>query len=511
MFDIPILFLVFNRLDTTKQVFEMIRKAAPQKLYIASDGPRGSRVGEKEKVGEVRDFVLKSIDWNCEVKTLFRENNLGCGKAVSEAITWFFENEEMGIILEDDCLPHIDFFDYCAILLKKYKDNENIAAISGTCLIQNKFKSKYSYYFGKYGGIWGWASWRRAWKGYQFDMNLLGKSFIEQKIDNTFNSSEERNCWKSIFEKKIDTWDYQWCFHIWANNRFTIVPYTNLVANIGFGENSTHTSDSVSDLSSIKTQSILPVVHPSKVIINVKIDNYIFNKFFRPKPASLQKKIKNKLNKYIARIRRINTKILCKIIDLPYLSQRLTVLAKDAKDIDNSIVSTCGKNVVFRDTSRIMNITGDKRKIVLDDNVIVDGELVVFNHGGMITIGEYSYIGMGSRIWSGEKVTIGKYVLISHNVGISDTSAHEFNYLERAERYKELIEKGFPKDKAGIKTAAIIIDDYAWINFNSIIMRGITIGKGAIVGAGSVVTKDVPPFTLVAGNPAKIIKNLDRE
>jgi len=110
MFDIPILFLVFNRLETTKQVFEMIRKAAPQKLYLASDGPRINHIGEKEKVDVVRNYILKFIDWNCEVKTLFGEENLGCGKAPAQAITWFFENEEMGIILEDDCLPHIDFF-----------------------------------------------------------------------------------------------------------------------------------------------------------------------------------------------------------------------------------------------------------------------------------------------------------------------------------------------------------------------------------------------------------------
>jgi len=502
MFDIPILFLVFNRLDTTKQVFEMIRKAAPKKLYLASDGPRDSRVGEKEKVEEVRDYVRKSIDWNCEIKTLFREENLGCGKAVSGAITWFFENEEMGIILEDDCLPHIDFFNFCAILLEKYKDNDNIAAISGASLIQNKFKSKYSYYFGKYGGIWGWASWRRAWKGYQFDINLLDKTIIEQKINDTFTVPEERKFWKSVFNKKIDTWDYQWCFHILVNKRFSIVPYTNLVANIGFGGNSTHTSDKSSDLSSMKTQPILPVVHPSEIAINAKNDDYIFNKYFRPSSVSFKRKIINKLQKCIIEIKKINTKILCKFIYLPYLKQGF---------IQDNIIATCGKNVVFRDTSRILNPTGDKGKIVLDDNVLIDGELHVFNYGGMITMGEYSYIGMGSRVWSGEKITIGKYVLISHNVGISDTSVHEYNYLERAERYKDLMENGFPKDKAGIKTAPIIIEDYAWINFNSIIMRGVTIGKGAIVGAGSVVTKDVPPFAFVAGNPAKIIRMLNEE
>jgi hypothetical protein len=130
-FNIPILFMVFNRLDTTYKVFEQLRKIAPQKLYIASDGPRNNRENEKERVEAVREYVLKSIDWDCEVKTLFREENLGCGKAVSGAITWFFENEEMGIILEDDCLPSISFF----LIVKNYWNTTKI--IQGFIILQD--------------------------------------------------------------------------------------------------------------------------------------------------------------------------------------------------------------------------------------------------------------------------------------------------------------------------------------------------------------------------------------
>lgn len=107
---IPVLFLVFNRLDTTKQVFEVIRQAKPQRLYVAADGPRADRPGENEMVQAVRDYVMDSIDWDCEINTLFQDHNLGCKHAVSGAISWFFENEEMGIILEDDCLPDLRFF-----------------------------------------------------------------------------------------------------------------------------------------------------------------------------------------------------------------------------------------------------------------------------------------------------------------------------------------------------------------------------------------------------------------
>ena len=142
-----VLFLIFNRLDTTKQVFEEIRKAKPPRLYIAADGPRENKEGEKEKVGAVRKYVLENIDWNCEVKTLFRDKNLGCGKAVSQAITWFFENEEMGIILEDDCLPSQSFFWFCEKLLKKYNKEKRIMLITGTSYLFNEIERKEDYFF----------------------------------------------------------------------------------------------------------------------------------------------------------------------------------------------------------------------------------------------------------------------------------------------------------------------------------------------------------------------------
>ncbi|GHT86478.1 hypothetical protein FACS1894137_12140 [Spirochaetia bacterium] len=216
-FNTPVLFLVFNRLDTTKQVFEAIRKAVPPRLYVASDGPRDNRDGEKEKVEEVRDYVLKSIDWDCEVKTLFREKNLGCGKAVSGAITWFFENEEMGIILEDDCLPDQDFFMFCEELLEKYKDDERIYHIAGNNPL-TFIKSPYSYYFARIPHIWGWASWRRAWNHYSFDIVDLSDFIITKKINGVFNRIIDRvffiDSFKKMEKHEIDTWDLQWAYTV---------------------------------------------------------------------------------------------------------------------------------------------------------------------------------------------------------------------------------------------------------------------------------------------------------
>jgi hypothetical protein len=276
IFDIPILFLVFNRLDTTKQVFEAIRKAAPQKLYIASDGPRSNRNGEDEKVKIVREYVIKSIDWECEVKTLFREENLGCGRAVSSAITWFFENEEMGIILEDDCLPSESFFPYCKELLEMYKDDARIYCIGG-CNILTEMKNSYSYCFSRLSYNWGWASWKRAWEHFNFDIINLNNFIEQKKINRIFKRYCDRYYWLSVFKKmethEVDTWDYQWTYTIFNNNGITIFPAKNQITNIGFGTGATHTTNDTSLFNNQKRFEITELIHPNEIKINDSIMN----------------------------------------------------------------------------------------------------------------------------------------------------------------------------------------------------------------------------------------------
>jgi len=167
------------------------------------------------------------------------------------------------------------------------------------------------------------------------------------------------------------------------------------------------------------------------------------------------------------------------------------------------------KNVHFTSTAKVDNISRKRENINLSENVLVEGRLLVFRNGGNINIGKNSYIGLGTNIWSGNQVNIGENVLISHNVNIIDTDSHEINHFERIENYLKIKKEGYQIDKGNVKTAIINIEDYVWISFGVIILKGVTIGKGAIVAAGSVVTKDVPPFTLVAGNPAKVVKELN--
>jgi hypothetical protein len=252
-----VLLLVFNRPDTTSKVFEAIRQAKPPRLYVAADGARAGRVGEAELVAKVRE-IATAVDWPCEVRTLFRDKNLGCKFAVSGAITWFFEQEEQGIILEDDCLPSQSFFWFCEKMLEIYKYEERIFMVSGYNK-QNEWKpSNWDYFFSHLGGIWGWASWRRAWQHYDVEMNNLEEmcnenSFIKEMGETlgVLRQKQLVSAKEKIMSGELDTWDYQWALSRHFHVGLACVPSISLIRNIGFGVDATHTklveADSVNE------------------------------------------------------------------------------------------------------------------------------------------------------------------------------------------------------------------------------------------------------------------------
>ncbi|MDL1966955.1 MAG: glycosyltransferase family 2 protein [Deltaproteobacteria bacterium] len=264
-----VLFLIFNRSDTTKQVFEAIRQAKPPRLYVAADGQRVDKPGEAEKCEEVRRIATQ-VDWDCEVKTLFRDKNLGCKYAVSGAIDWFFENEEEGIILEDDCLPSQSFFWFCEELLERYLGDERVMQICGSNFLNGWLRNDDSYYFSQYGPVWGWASWRRAWIYYDVDMKLWPE-VKEKKIfldfcDGKSEMSYRLNLYDKVFAGEIDTWDYQWGFAKIINHGLSVTPNANLISNIGFREDGTHVANGNSPFANMQALSVhFPLSHPKFV------------------------------------------------------------------------------------------------------------------------------------------------------------------------------------------------------------------------------------------------------
>jgi hypothetical protein len=279
-FNTPILFIIFNRPNVTKRVFERIRAIKPSRLYVAADGPREFKNGEYELCQEARSIV-NAVDWPCEVKKLYRQNNLGCGKAVSDAISWFFMQEEMGIILEDDVQPDLSFFAYCAELLERFKDDKKVMHING-CNFQNGIKrGNGSYYFSAFPHVWGWAGWRRAWSHYDFNLSDLNFFYNQKKMQYYFSDKTLINSWHEIFfkmnRKWLDTWDYQWNYAIWNNQGKVISPNVNLISNIGFGADATHTIDTDSRYADLGTASLPIIEHPETVTIDKEADSYTYN------------------------------------------------------------------------------------------------------------------------------------------------------------------------------------------------------------------------------------------
>lgn len=277
--DTAILFLVFNRPDTTGKVFEAIRKVRPARLYVAADGPREGRKGEAERCERARK-IATSADWPCEVVTLFQEKNLGCRLAVSSAIDWFFEHVEEGIILEDDCVPDPSFFRFTQELLDRYRDDKRVMVISGNHFHGTAHKPSHSYFFSRYNHCWGWASWRRAWQLYDHEMSLwpeLRKS--DWLLGVGSGSRFFKHCWTETFDQayagKVDSWAYRWTFSCWAQNGLTILPARNLVANIGFGEDATHTQGSNHGGSNLQLEALdFPLAHPLDMVRDVVADRW---------------------------------------------------------------------------------------------------------------------------------------------------------------------------------------------------------------------------------------------
>jgi hypothetical protein len=281
---VSILFLVFNRPDTTAKVFEQIRRYRPARLYVAADGPRRERTDEAERCARTREIATR-IDWPCTLKTLFRDDNLGCKVAVSSAISWFFEHEEEGVILEDDCLPSPSFFWYCAELLERYRHNERVMHIGGANFGQGVSREEAGYYFSNYVHVWGWASWRRAWNGYDVNLQFLSDFERSDQFRSTFRRNRERRFWSALASEVrdggIDTWDVQWFFHVLRSGGVATIPTVNLISNLGFGEISTHTSGRDPRIAGLALNDLAVLRHPDSVKVNRDADESEFDAIFK--------------------------------------------------------------------------------------------------------------------------------------------------------------------------------------------------------------------------------------
>ena len=243
----PVIFLVFNRPDLTRQVFERIRQARPPRLLVVCDGPREHVPADAASVAEVRRIIEQGVDWPCQVLTNFSETNLGCRERVFTGLNWAFSLVEEAMILEDDCLPSASFFSFCEEMLTRYRRDERVMHVNGTNFLAKHLHTSASCFFSKYVWIWGWATWRRAWQ--QYDPTMASWNERLHLLEKSFDSGQERAFWLSTFEKaradwaKANTWDFQWIYTCWTKGGLSVVPSVNLVENLGFGAGATHTTN----------------------------------------------------------------------------------------------------------------------------------------------------------------------------------------------------------------------------------------------------------------------------
>ena len=300
----PIAFIIFNRPDTTKKVFEVIRQAKPKQLYIIADGARSNKSGEEQKCLETR-AITEQVDWDCEVSRNYAPKNLGCRNRVTTGLDWVFNNVEEAIILEDDCLPHPTFFRFCQELLTKYKNDKRVMMVSGNKVLPDYEYNKSSYYFSSYAHIWGWATWQRVWANYDVEM----KDWTQNNSIDFFSPHLPKKStikfWRAIiddvYKKEIDTWDTQIQYYFWKQNGLTVIPAKNLVVNLGFGLEATNTAGSGGLYERMKLCSIdFPLIHPELIKPNIEADileNDLYHKFgFKEKIRRLLLKFGIKLS-----------------------------------------------------------------------------------------------------------------------------------------------------------------------------------------------------------------------
>ena len=280
----PVVFLIFNRPSLTAQVFERIRQAQPRQLLIVADGPRANHAGEAELCAQTR-AVVERIDWDCDVQRNYADANLGCKRRIASGLDWVFATVEEAIILEDDCLPQPTFFRFCEEMLDRYRHDERIMGIGGANYQfgQRRGANKTdSYYFSRFCHIWGWASWRRSWQLYDVEMKLWPEvkrlGWLNDIIMNDAIAAQWGRMFDRVVAGELDTWDCQWAFATWVHAKLGIVPNGNLISNIGFGAQATHTNTRGARpplTANLPTPAMtFPLQHPNYVIRDKAADDF---------------------------------------------------------------------------------------------------------------------------------------------------------------------------------------------------------------------------------------------
>lgn len=277
--------ILFNRPEFTRATFAQIREQRPLHLFIIADGPRQGHSTDQDRCAEARE-VVGQVDWPCNVHRNYAEQNLGSKQRVSSGLDWVFSHVDRAIVLEDDCVPHPDFFHFCEQLLDYYADDPRVGVVTGDNYQFGNWRGEASYYFSKYVHVWGWATWKRAWDLYDGHISFWTTWRSSDDWHATVPDSIERRYWERILDRTArgeieSAWDYPWLASVWYHKMLTATPNVNLVTNIGFGPDvqATHTR-SMAPGGGVPAAPLGPLVHPSEVKPNAAADRFDFDYSF---------------------------------------------------------------------------------------------------------------------------------------------------------------------------------------------------------------------------------------
>jgi hypothetical protein len=278
-----VVLFAFNRPDVTRRVFQRIRECRPPRLFLVMDGPRAGVPADMASCSAVRG-ILEEVDWPCEVRRDYSRQNLGLKRRISSGLDWVFESSETAIVLEDDCLPHPEFFSFCDALLDRYRDDDRVFAVTGDNFQDGRTRGTGSYYFSRYSHCWGWATWRRAWAHYDGDMESWPGFRASAAWPELVHDPVERAYWERIFAQvragSVQSWAYPWMASIWSKGGLTATPNVNLVENIGFDHAGTNAVESGSNLGGRQVSALGPLDHPDDVRVDAEADAYAFDHVF---------------------------------------------------------------------------------------------------------------------------------------------------------------------------------------------------------------------------------------
>jgi len=486
----PIALFVYNRPKHTLQTVEALQQnqlALESDLIVFSDAPKES--GATTAVHEVRDYI-RGIAGFKSVTIVERNSNFGLAVSIIDGVTRLCDEYGRVIVLEDDLVVSPYFLEYMNTAIERYRNDERVMQISGH-MFPVDIAAETDAVFLPMTTSWGWATWQRAWRHFDPLASGYDKLKRDAKLRRAFNLDGAYDYFCMMEQQlrgKIDSWAIRWYLSVFLRGGFVLFPVKSLVENTGFDGSGIHCGvgcqcDPIPDC--------FKVNHFPAVAINEEARQTIYN-YLKKQYGRINRFRRMNSKEFIFKLIRYALRIPLRVYWLAegYFKELNCILARGSKLFPSSIID---------------NLRGEKKAIKIDSHTFVLGQLLVFKHGGHISIGQHCYIGENARIWSAGHIIIGNRVLISHGVNIHDNDAHSMSAKNRHNQIVELFSTGHPDVLEDVPARPIVIEDDVWIGFNATILKGVNIGKGAVIGAGSVVTKNVLPYNVVVGNPAIVV------